>query len=320
MNDLYINAVYSLQLGVEDFKSNDARRWISSARNYYAGLLLLAKQCLLEQAPKADPLDIIASRFQPVLDGRGGVSHQPKGHGTVDLDELKSRFEAFNIPWSKSWNNKLKKLQVSRNNLEHFHPKEPLASIRETIAATFSMVDDMFKILRKEPAVELGAAWQLMLDEKHFFEEQREACKNSFVKIKWFGKLECFDDIQCPHCGSGLIEQRDFANPDPQRIEGRCRACGSNLDAEEMMKLIIDNEFWGEAHISAKDGGDEVISLCPECGEDTYVTSDLGINECLWCEFKLEGECARCHETLTPSNVSENLGLCGYCHNLFLRD
>jgi len=46
MNPLLKNAVVSVQLGLEDFASDDERRVISAARNLYAGVLLLGKEVL----------------------------------------------------------------------------------------------------------------------------------------------------------------------------------------------------------------------------------------------------------------------------------
>lgn len=37
MSELFENAVVSIQLGVEDYQSNDPRRAISAVRNFYAG-------------------------------------------------------------------------------------------------------------------------------------------------------------------------------------------------------------------------------------------------------------------------------------------
>ncbi|WP_145716595.1 hypothetical protein [Mesorhizobium tianshanense] len=56
---------------VEDFQSNDERRPVSALRNFYAGELLLGKQCLLNAAPNVDPMEILASKFAPVLKQRG---------------------------------------------------------------------------------------------------------------------------------------------------------------------------------------------------------------------------------------------------------
>ena len=50
MNPLLKNAVVSIQLGLEDFASDDERRIISAARNLYSGVLLLATIAALGHA------------------------------------------------------------------------------------------------------------------------------------------------------------------------------------------------------------------------------------------------------------------------------
>ena len=92
MTKLLENAISSIQLGIEDYQSNDPRRPISAVRNFYAGVLLLGKQCLVSAAPNADPMEVLASKFIPVPDGDGGVVHEPKGYQTIDLFELKMRY------------------------------------------------------------------------------------------------------------------------------------------------------------------------------------------------------------------------------------
>jgi hypothetical protein len=73
MNTLFDNAVQSIQLGIEDYQANDPRRALSSVRNFYAGVLLLAKEVLVRQIPDAAPEDVLAARFKPIPDGQGGV-------------------------------------------------------------------------------------------------------------------------------------------------------------------------------------------------------------------------------------------------------
>jgi hypothetical protein len=51
MNPLLKNAVVSIQLGLEDFASDDERRIISAARNLYSGVLLLCKEVLRQLSP-----------------------------------------------------------------------------------------------------------------------------------------------------------------------------------------------------------------------------------------------------------------------------
>src|SRR6516165_2838278 len=74
MNTLFDNAVQSIPLGVEDYQANDPRRALSSVRNFYAGVLLLAKEVLVRQVPDSAPEDVLAARFKPIPDGQGGCS------------------------------------------------------------------------------------------------------------------------------------------------------------------------------------------------------------------------------------------------------
>lgn len=116
--DIFDNAVTSITLGVEDFQNGSDARMLSAARNYYAGLLLLGKECLIRAAPDAEPMGVIGAKFEPVPDGEGGVAHEVVGYATIDLEQLKGRFKKFGLSWPQA---DVKKLQRFRNNIEHFH-------------------------------------------------------------------------------------------------------------------------------------------------------------------------------------------------------
>ena len=85
MNTLFDNAVQSIQLGVEDYQANDPRRALSSVRNFYAGVLLLAKGVLVRRVPGAAPEDVLGARYKPVPDGQGGLHFVTAGHQTDRL-------------------------------------------------------------------------------------------------------------------------------------------------------------------------------------------------------------------------------------------
>ena len=63
MNSLLQNAVVSIQLGLEDFASEDERRVISSVRNLYSGVLLLCKEVLRLLSPP-DSNDVLILKNQ----------------------------------------------------------------------------------------------------------------------------------------------------------------------------------------------------------------------------------------------------------------
>jgi len=144
MTQIFDNAVASIRLGIEDFEIGTDERMLSAARNYYAGLLLLAKECIVQRAPDADAMEVIGAKFKPEPDGDGGVVHVPDGYATVDLAQLKKRFKDFGLDWPDA---DIGKLQRFRNDLEHLHLKEPVSALKEAIASSFPMVVDFFGTL-----------------------------------------------------------------------------------------------------------------------------------------------------------------------------
>jgi hypothetical protein len=317
MSDVLENAIHSIQLGIEDFQSNDPRRPISAVRNLYAGVLLLGKQCLLQAAPEADPMSVLGSSFEPKLDLEGSISFSPKGYRTIDVRELEGRFKNFGLAWPEG---DLRTLQRLRNNFEHFQSAEPMAAIRQAIANSFTVISRFFDVLGLSPAEALGETWTVMLEEKDFFTKQKELCDASFSKLPWFGNLSGLEYLQCTNCGSSLIYQDDPANGDAWRIRGHCKACGENFAAVETVGLILEAEFGADAHVTAMEGGEPVFDSCPACGEDTYISSSK-VRQCFMCEHQVGGECAGCHAGLTPNNISaDNSYLCCYCDNLMSKD
>jgi hypothetical protein len=73
MNALLENAVVSIQLGLEDFASEDERRVISAARNLYAGVLLLCKEVLRRLSPPDSNDLLIRTKKKAVKDDDGSV-------------------------------------------------------------------------------------------------------------------------------------------------------------------------------------------------------------------------------------------------------
>jgi hypothetical protein len=311
VTELLQNAIASIQLGIEDYQSNDARRPISAVRNFYAGVLLLGKQCLLNAAPDADPMKVLASKFVPVPDGEGGVVHEPKGYHTIDLAELQGRFKHFELAWPAG---EISTLQRLRNKLEHYHSDAPKEVIPQAIAACFPLIQGFFAILEIDPAGVLGETWTVMLDEEAFFTKQKADADATFEVLPW--GLTNTEAFSCPSCSSSLICQIDPGNSEPENIQGRCIACGKTLTAEETVSLIVAAEFGGDNYVAAKDGGEPVINDCPQCGNATYIVNGE-LNQCLLCGDEVDGECARCWTSLGVHNTSVNdSSLCDYCDHV----
>lgn len=317
MSDLLDNAIYSIQLGIEDYQSNDDRRPISALRNFYAGVLLLGKECLLNAAPDAEPMEILASKFVPALDADGNLVMTPKGQTTIDLNELRERFGTFQLKWPDG---NIKDLQRLRNEFEHFHSKAPKETIRQAIAACFPLVEGFFAILQKSPKAALGSAWDVMLAERAFFKKQKADCDATLQVLPWWDSVEDSSVFSCTECSSSLLFQTDASNSEPTFITGGCKACGSDFTAEETVEMIVTSVFAVDEFQRVKDGGEQTIYDCPECANPTYVEAGIYVG-CYFCQYVIEGECARCSADLTVNTQSvNNPSLCDYCDHVTSRD
>ena len=113
-------------MGIEDYSSDRPDRSLSAVRNFYAGVLLLAKEVLVRAAPHADADEIIGARYKPVPDGSGGVMHAPDGHRTIDFDTIGKRFKDFKLEIDQAALGELNKI---RNEIEHRFTDRPAAVV-----------------------------------------------------------------------------------------------------------------------------------------------------------------------------------------------
>lgn len=234
----------------------------------------------------------------------------------LGFNELRHRFKSFELTWPDG---DIRKLQELRNKFEHYHSPAPKEAIQQSIAACFPIVEGFFTILEIAPADALGNAWEVMLAEEAFFSKTKKSCNASFNSLPW-GDLTNTNMFSCTSCGSSLIYQVDPENADPTCIEGRCKACGEEFEAEQTVAIIVEGEHGADDYISVKDGGEPVVNDCPQCGLGTYV-ADYDINVCFYCGYDIVGECARCSTDLTAQNMSvNNSALCDYCDHIMSKD
>lgn len=316
MSGLFRNAVDSIQLGVEDYQANDSKRAISAARNFYAGVLLLAKEVLVRQAPEADPGDVIGARYKPVPDGNGSVSFTPISQQTIDFTMIGERFKDFGLTINQS---ALKDLNQVRNNLEHYYSDKPHDAVREAIAKAFPVVVDLFRLINVKPYEVLGDAWQVMLDVRQVYESELNACRQTFDKVEWLVNVLAKVKFSCLECQSDLVAQDDPENTNHEDLQCRCRLCGNSFTAEVAIEKALAEHFEEANYLSIKDGGDQLVQTCPECNFEAYLLTEEECG-CAWCGLTMN-ECARCNTGLTPENVSyDNHSLCSYCEHLMSKD
>lgn len=316
MSKLFENAIQSIQVGVEDYQANDHRRGSSAVRNFYAGVLLLAKEVLVRAAPNANTDDIIAERYKPMPDGKGGVIFQSASRKTIDFSTIGSRFRDFGLTINRA---ALDDLARIRNEVEHHFTSHPKQVLREAIAKAFPVVVDLLRLAGEEPHVVLGDAWEVMLNVKEVYEQELKICRSSFDSVKWHSGVLSEAAFNCPYCHSDLVAQHDANNKDCQSVNATCRSCAAEITAETLVEHTLAVHFEAEAYIAATDGGEDPLGICAECGLETYIIDGDEVG-CAWCGTVL-GSCARCATSLTPTSVSADRStLCSYCDNVMSKD
>ncbi|RVI43999.1 hypothetical protein [Sinorhizobium meliloti] len=311
MSKLFENAIISIQLGVEDYQSNDPKRAISAVRNFYAGVLLLAKETLVRAVPEADVDDLIAARYKPVPDGQGGVNYVPDGGTTIDFVTIGRRFKDFGLAIDQK---ALDELNRIRNDVEHLFTQKPREAVREAIANAFPVVVQLFEHIDEAPGEHLGDAWPLMLEAKSLYERELKSCRDSFSKVSWLSGTLADAGLICPECDSKLVRQREQDNAEQRNMELVCRACGAEPDTEKTIVGSLTDALSYEGHIRAKDAGEDgPIFHCTECGNDSYVDFE---GACANCGYEYgQPDCDRCGTSIPINEIiyAEHDGLCGYC-------
>lgn len=310
MSTLLDNAIAAISMGVEDYAREEGNRAQSAIRNFYSGVLLLAKEVLVRAAPEAAVEDILADRYRPEPDGTGGVKYVPDSKRTVDFHTLGERFRHFSLNLDQK---ALKGLNQIRNEIEHKYTTETNDAVREAIARAFPVVADLFRLLRMSPAEALGETWQQMLETRHLYEREVEQCRKSCAAIRWRSKTIQSAELQCTDCSSNLVEQIDPGNTGQERAHLKCRACGKELDTDEVVSKTLAEALAAETFITYRDSGEEgPIFDCPGCGNDAYVDFE---GSCAVCGYRVKYvECQSCGVTLAENEIAAGAPtLCDRC-------
>ena len=312
MPSLFDNAVASIRMGVEDFRQQDPDRDISAVRNFYAGVLLLAKEALIRAAPNADPAHVIGAKLKPVPNGAGGIEMEQVGHTTVDFQQIGDRAKDFGVQIDHK---ALKALNTIRNDMEHHYTDEPATAIRAAISKGFPVAASLFRQLDENPVALLGEAWALMLETKEVYDQELKEARATFDKVAWHSPSIDASLLRCGDCKSELIEQIESGNESQDSVELRCRTCGARPEIADTIEQAVDSAYGVDAYTRAKEGGEDgPIYACPVCDRDTLIE---GEDACANCGEPLDysGECSRCGSGISIQDYLDGLdgGLCSYC-------
>jgi len=303
---IYRNALFAIQVGVEDFNEGSPPRLASAVRNLTAGILLLCKEKLRRLSP--DDEILIWKQIVPSLDDSGAVMFSPAGKATIDVSEIIARFKSCKIEVNADL---LQRITKVRNAVEH-HYVADAAQIRGAFADGLLFLSQFMPAhLGVDPQDEIDEdAWSSLVEQKEIEDRLRAECRASYSGLDWPVVMEAaFEKEGCPECSSHLVRQVSTENTNPFSATWSCRACGYSQPNEEWMGQILPVHFSGASYLAAKDGGNDPLDSCPECGGYTYVQSE---EMCLACGFELgdAGECLVCGGSLGLEDYGEKL--CSY--------
>ncbi|HBB33010.1 MAG TPA: hypothetical protein DDZ80_31365 [Cyanobacteria bacterium UBA8803] len=296
---LLSNAIESVQVGVEDYLTDDSKRYLSSVRNICAGILLLYKEKLCRLSPSYDKEVLIKKDIRPIDDGQGNIIFIGTGKKTVDVQEIKERFSSLKI--TVDWK-KFDELNQLRNNIEHYYTDKSPDAVREVIAKSFILIRDFISdCLDEEPHQLLGDVyWQALLNTADVYEAEEAACRQSFEDIEFKHPIlqEAVEQIRCPSCHSSLIKAKDI---DEFSIftSLSCGSCGKAFKFGEVMDECLEDC----EHLSDSEDG---FAYCSDC-EYTEQPSVVPTIDDEWF-------CLSCLTT------HDEAGFCGYCSEFVTGD
>ena len=303
-------------MGLEDYSSSEKRRLISCTRNLFAGILLLFKHKLSLLSPPNSDEALIKERVRPTIDAGGNIKWVGIGRKTVDVQQIKDRFESLNIsvPWSR-----VKEINDFRNDVEHYYSNLSKAAMNALISNSFIVIRDFIsQHLKIDPNDFLGEqAWNTLVSVSEVYEREKEECVNVLEKIDWGSDTlsSALEEYKCSNCGSGLITVRE-QKPDKHDNEFYCRSCDESWSFEDMTERALSDYFGFELYLSMKEGGDAPLIQCPECLRDSYIIEE---EYCPICEAKVEHECQRCGIPIPPEEI-DGSGYCSYCSYISSKD
>lgn len=307
---LFENALHSIQIGVEDFGSDDPRRILSAVRNVQAGVLLLCKEKLRRLSPDGELL--LKQKLEPILGAGGLLVFKGSGKKTVDTQGIKERFKSLGIKldWAR-----VDEITSIRNDMEHLFYNGGRKLAQQAVSDAFLVIRDLLtKVLEEEPVGALGhVCWKALLDNNTLFQEELAACQATLANIEWKteGASLASEHFECPDCGSTLVKQVNPENTDQDTAMFACAACGEELGTENLIIKAVEAANFHDAYLAATEGGETPVGTCPECGNDTYV---FGQGGCAFCGFGMpcDASCIICGEALTLDDYEEGDDLCGY--------
>lgn len=292
------NAIDSIVIGVEDYHMDDKKRLLSSTRNIYAGVLLLFKAKLSQSSPIGSDEVLIKQKILPQINNES-LTWIGKGKKTVDFQQIKERLESLNI--KVDWN-RLEKINVYRNNIEHYYSIESESAVKGMISNLFLIIRNFISdYLDEDPKELLGKeTWEKLIQINEVYQSEKRNCIKEIDT--YFDNTLVSDAINkynCDNCFSELIS----VNLENELI---CKSCEKKFEEDELIEKALIEEY---GNYDFAGGEEEKLILCPYCKKKTYLISE---NSCQICNETLSTECHICGTNISVNELNEN-SLCSSC-------
>jgi ribosomal protein L37E len=315
--NLLTNAIESIRVGVEDYEDGSHGRLLAAVRSIHAGILLLYKEALRRLSPPGGTEALMKAKIVPTQDAQGNVQFVGDGRKTVDVQQIRERFDALGIvtDWTR-----FDRITNVRNDIEHYYTKANKKALESLVSDAFVVIRNFITTELEEDPLELlgDETWQAMLKVSEVYEAERAECKKSLDAVDW-GSSALSDgvlDLVCPSCSGSLLRPEGDYKRYRDDMVLQCRACGKSSDAQDFVPRAIENALGEENYLAYKDGGEIPYTDCPECGAKAYVMDE---QRCALCGEAAEHTCARCGGEI-PAEELLSSPFCGWCAHMMAKD
>lgn len=297
------NAVLSIRLAVEDYKTGDPVRTISALRNIAAGILLLYKEKLLRLSPPDSEEVLIKTKILPKIKN-GKLVFVGTGPHTVDTDQIERRFNSLNIKadWQRT-----KAILRLRNDIEHYHSDKPPSVLREVIGTAFFVINEFCRDeLDVAPYDLFGAdVWDVFLEEEKFLSSLRASIEEANGQVMWIqpAMKEVASHFTCTSCGSGLLRVND-GRVHYDSLVYQCLTCRQDNSFDELIGNALNDAYYSECYITFKDTGDYYLDDCDNCFHHSFIPSE---GHCVVCGHTPYEVCDGCDSRYALGHY------CEYC-------
>ena len=220
-NELYKNAIWSIELGIEDFDINSQKRSISAVRNLYSGILLLLK-CII------------------VKNSEIGIEsiYRKNTKITIGYPEIKEKFKS--ISPKMEWGT-LDQLNDIRNNLEHFHYSDSEKLVNEYFHKSYILLKEITESYVNKNINEVidNNTWKILNNNQLIQKKEKQKCLdtiNGSIIDKLYNKYESI--IYCRNCNSSLLMFSQGTTIFESNLV--CRVCNSKISIPDLEDAIED--------------------------------------------------------------------------------